>query len=143
MHGQAYDQAHYRFDRNLIVDGVKAQIREKFEEAEAIVQRFLEDDRLIAEVGSDHKTVWKRIGLFFENLHKYEFVDEFVEVDASRGDSALSHAVNHNGGAAVNGGGPPLSVLERGRQVAAKMRNLDKVFSGTLEGIKLAVGLAN
>jgi len=56
--------------------------------------------------------LWKRHGLFFENLHKYRALPS------------------------------DLTLVERGRATAARLKTLPKVFSESLRGVKLGVAVA-
>eukprot|EP00933_Yihiella_yeosuensis_P018966 TRINITY_DN15439_c0_g5_i1.p1 TRINITY_DN15439_c0_g5~~TRINITY_DN15439_c0_g5_i1.p1 ORF type:complete len:500 (-),score=130.66 TRINITY_DN15439_c0_g5_i1:126-1574(-) len=77
-----------------------------FDKLEELVEKVLMQPQLLQK-----REVWKRQGLFFENLHKYETMP---------GD---------------------LELVDRARKAADQLRSLPKIFSNELKGIKLALAV--
>ncbi|CAD7975096.1 unnamed protein product [Amoebophrya sp. A25] len=151
-----------QFSQTTIVGNVKRLIELKFDEAEDRVEALMDPTSNTSETGArTQKTkfealmdtvVWKRIGLFFENLHKYEFVDEFVEVDKENMDVAKLLMLRTEQWQRVrlhdkNAPNPfdqyesPLIV--RGNAAVKKLLAVEKVLAPTLDGVKMAKALAN
>lgn len=147
-----------------IVGRVRNRIADKYRETDELV------DEIVSNLGQSlsDKARWKRIGLFFENLHKYEFVDEFVgklaepavvpgakeEKKGFWGKHREDVGVGRRGGGNATGGAGPLAlcdkkvdenfdVIAKGEAVVQKVSGLSNAFSPTLPGVQMAKGLAH
>jgi len=98
------------------LDGDPLHIRDKIgesmtgqlDEAEALAEKVFAEPQLLQQ-----RELWKRLGLFFENFHKYK---------ALPSDPAL---------------------LDRAKAVMERLRALPKIFSDSLKGVKLALAVAS
>lgn len=90
-----------------IRDSIGRSMGEAFAELEDLVGRVFTQPALLQQ-----RELWKRQGLFFENLHKYKALP----------------------------GSPEL--LGKARAAADRLRSLPKIFSDALKGVKLGLGVA-
>ncbi|EER01669.1 dual specificity protein phosphatase, putative [Perkinsus marinus ATCC 50983] len=90
-----------------VMKSIKARIRDGLEEVEKKVDAILDDNLLLQRA-----VMWKRLGLFFENLHKYRVVVE----DEGLIDDAL--------------------------RAAKQLESLGTVFASSIEGVRYAKAVA-
>ncbi|CAE7529926.1 unnamed protein product [Symbiodinium sp. CCMP2456] len=90
-----------------IRDAIGSCMGAALNELEALVDKVLSQPQLLQK-----RELWKRQGLFFENLHKYKAIP---------GD---------------------LGLLSRAKVAADQLRSLQKVYSDSLKGVKLANAVA-
>ncbi|CAE8642382.1 unnamed protein product [Polarella glacialis] len=90
-----------------IRDAIGSVMGEALEALEALVDKVQSQPQLLQK-----RELWKRQGMFFENMHKYKAIP---------GDAEL---------------------LSRAKTAADRLRSLPNIFSDQLKGVKLALGVA-
>lgn len=88
-------------------DLIGASMGEALADLEALAAKVFAQPQLLQQ-----RELWKRHGLYFENLHKYKALPSSPEL------------------------------LEQAKSAAAKLNSLPKIFSDTLKGVKLALAVA-
>ncbi|KAF4656484.1 hypothetical protein FOL47_008896 [Perkinsus chesapeaki] len=91
-----------------VMRSIKCRIRDGLEEVDHKVDAILDDNLLLQQA-----VMWKRLGLFFENLHKYRVV---VEDDA---------------------------LLDTALKAAKQLESLGTVFASSIEGVRYAKAVAD
>ncbi len=134
----------YHFDKASIVKTIKHQILERFDECERRVNETLESGGTYKELGGNSTVKWKKPGLFFENCHKYEFVDEFVRdlKKKKSGEERGRDSGNSNGHLEDDKFSVP-SVVKRGVEICKLLKGMGNVFSPTMEVVRMGKGLAS
>jgi len=90
-----------------IRDAIGSVMGDALVELEKLVDKVMMQPQLLQK-----RELWKRQGLFFENLHKYKAIPS------------------------------DLDLLDRAKKAADQLRSLEKIFSQSLKGVKLANGVA-
>lgn len=90
-----------------INEAIGASMDEALDALESLVEKVCAQPQLLQQ-----RELWKRHGLFFENLHKYKALPAAPEL------------------------------LGRARSAATRLRSLPKIFSDSLKGVKLAQAVA-